>query len=306
MKTKKDGINMKDCKLIATLPSLNNINKVESVFACPFIKEVRYNTGSVSPYSPSATIQMLKTLSEKYQKKLWIDLKGRQLRVIEWGNPMFSCIKLNHEIEVECPAKIYLRNGEFCNIMQVVDGYKLFVDPLPKHAVGAGQSVNILSKNIKVKGYLTEKDIQFIEAAASAGIKSFMLSFAENYEDLADVLKIVKDAELVLKIESEKGIDLVKQNLPGARYMAARDDLYIQTGLNMMQHLKTIAETDPTAICASRIFMSLEKSEEPEFCDYEDLEYMYSMGYREYMLCDNICNYALEPAINAWKKWIYT
>lgn len=295
---------MKDCKLIATLPSLNNMDNVKKVFECPYISEVRYNTGAVSPYPPRKSLMNLSVLSEKYKKKLWIDLKGRQLRITEWGNPMFSCIKINHKITLDGPARIYLRNGEWCNIMQVVDGNKLFVDPLPKHAVGAGQSVNILSSNMTIDGYLIDKDIQFIEAAKDIGINSFMLSFVESFDDVTEVLKLIPNADLVLKIESQKGVELVQQAIPGPRYMAARDDLYIQTGLDMMNHLKTIINKDPSSICASRIFMSLEKSHVPEFCDFEDLEYMYSLGYREFMLCDNICNYALEPAIEAWKKWM--
>jgi len=295
---------MKDCKLIATLPSMNNKQKAERLFECPYIHEVRYNTGSVSPYGIKGTLEILRYFSKKYRKKLWIDLKGRQLRITEWGNPMFSCIKINHKIELDGPARIYLRNGEWCNIMQVVDGDNLFVDPLPKHAVGAGQSVNILSDSLKIDGYLTNKDICYINECAKLGINSFMLSFVEDFSDVTEVLQAFGgNADLVLKIESERGMEFVKNASIGPRYMAARDDLYIQTGLGMMGHLKEIIGKDKTAICASRIFLSLEKSEEPEFCDYEDLEYMYGLGYREFMLCDNVCNYTLEPAVNAWKKW---
>lgn len=294
---------MKECKLIVTLPSLNNKEKVEAVFACPQVAEVRFNTGAVCPMPPSMAVHFLQELSKKYHKKVWIDLKGRQLRIKEWGAPMFSCIKLNHEIELDGKARIYLRNGEWCNIMQVIDNYKLFVDPLPRHAVGAGQSVNIIGGNVRIKGYLTETDKQYIEAAKNFGIKSFMLSFVEDFNDIAEVLSLAPESELVLKIESEKGMDFVKMAPPGARYMAARDDLYIQTGLSMMGHLKDIIEKDKTAICASRIFMSLEKGDVPDFSDYEDLEFMYGMGYTEFMLCDNISNYHFPQAVEAWKNW---
>lgn len=294
---------MKDCKLIATIPSLNNMNKVKELFRNEHIAEVRYNTGTVSPYSVQESLRLLKQLSTAYNKKLWIDIKGRQLRVTEWGNPLFSCISINHNIKVSEDAKIYLRNGEYCNIKHVVDGHKIFVDPLPKHAVGAGQSVNILDDDLQIEGYLTAKDIEVIERCTTLGMKSFMLSFVESASDVAEVLNMVHDAELVLKIESQKGMEFVLNTPIGVRYMAARDDLYIQTGVNMIKHLKTIIQKDKSAICASRILLSLEKGVSPEFCDYADLEYMYSLGYKEFMLCDNICNYALEPAVNAWCKW---
>jgi len=295
---------MKKCSLIATLPNLNNLDNVESIFDCPYISEVRYNTGAVSPYTSCESIEILKSLSEKYKKKLWIDLKGRQLRITEWGNPLFSCIKINHKIDVTLPAKIYLRNGEWSNIMKIKNGNELFVDPLPRHAVGAGQSVNILADDLKINKYLIDKDIEFIEISKKIGINSFMLSFVESTEDVSEVLKLVPNADLVLKIESSKGVKLVSEIAPGAHYMAARDDLYIQTKLAMMHHLKTIISKDSGAICASRILMSLEKSDTPEFSDYADLEYMYNLGYRKFMLCDNICNYAFNNAIKAWRNWI--
>lgn len=293
-----------DCTLIATLPSMNCLDNVRDAFSRPEISEVRFNTGSVSPYSPHETVKILKELSCEYGKKLWVDLKGRQLRVTEWGNPLFSCIKINHKINVENGARIYLRNGECCRIMHIEDGNKLYVDPLPRHAVGAGQSVNIMSKSLKIHGYLTEQDEQYIDACGKEGIKSFFLSFAEQEDDIAQVMKQIPDAEVVLKIESEGGMRLMERMVPGARYMAARDDLYIQTGTGMMEKLHRIIQKDEGAICASRIFLSLEKSNTPEFCDYTDLELMYRMGYRNFMLCDNVCNHALRPALDVWNKWL--
>lgn len=90
----------KVCTLIATIPSLNNMEKVERVFANTNISEVRFNTGAQTPYSISETLDILKKLSIKYKKRLWIDLKGRQLRVIKWADPLFSCIELNHNIQL--------------------------------------------------------------------------------------------------------------------------------------------------------------------------------------------------------------
>ena len=130
----------KVCTLIATIPSLNNMEKVERVFANTNISEVRFNTGAQTPYSISETLDILKKLSIKYKKRLWIDLKGRQLRVIKWADPLFSCIELNHNIQLLYPAQIYFRNSDRVNITHVKDGNKIFVDPLPKYPLGAGQS----------------------------------------------------------------------------------------------------------------------------------------------------------------------
>jgi len=160
----------KDCKLIATIPSLSNMEKVKNIFANPYIAELRFNTGVQTATSIEETLKILKSLSIQYQKKLWIDIKGRQLRVAKWADPLYSCVELNHKIQLVYPAQIYFRNGDKVSIMRVKDGNKIFVDPLPRQALGAGQSVNIIAKEIEIDGYLTEQDKQYLLACEKAGI----------------------------------------------------------------------------------------------------------------------------------------
>ena len=294
-----------DCVLLATLPSLSNMKRVQNVFKAPHIAEVRFNTGAHSPYSVEDTLKMLMELAEKYKKVLWIDLKGRQLRVAKWADPVYSCIELNHKIKVSYPAKIYFRNGDGVNIAHIKDGNKLFVNPLPRETLGAGQSVNIIAKDLEIEGYLTEKDKQYLKVCKELGLNRIMASFVESFEDLSEILQILPNAQIVSKIESLKGMAFIEQyNVPNL--MAARDDLFLQTGQNcdMLKHLRTIISRDSGAICASKIFLSLEKREPADLADYSDLELMYSMGYRKFMLCDNVCNYSFEAAIKAWENFI--
>lgn len=294
-----------DCILIATLPSLNNMEKVQRVFENPHISEVRFNTGVQTAYSIEETLEILKKLSMKYNKKLWIDIKGRQLRVTKWADPLYSCIELSHRVQVLYPALVYFRNGDRVNITHIKDGNKLFVDPLPRQALGAGQSVNIIAKDIEIDGYLTEKDKQYLIACRKLDLTHIMASFVETFDDLAQILNILPNSQIVSKIESLKGISFISQyNVPNL--MAARDDLYLQSGqdYSMLNHLKTIIERDSKAICASKIFSSLEKRETVDFADFADLELMYSMGYRKFMLCDNVCNYSFIKAIQAWEEFI--
>ena len=132
-----------------------------------------------------------------------------------------------------------------------------------------------------------------------------MASFVETFDDFAQILQILPKAHIVSKIESLKGISFIKQyNIPNL--MAARDDLYLQSGQNysMLEHLKTIISRDSGAICASKIFLSLEKREIVDLADYSDLELMYNMGYRKFMLCDNVCNFRFVKAIEAWEEFI--
>ncbi len=293
------------CTLIATLPALNNMSKVEQVFRNSHISEVRFNTGAQTPYSPEETLSLLKGLSTKYRKRLWIDLKGRQLRVIKWADPLYSCIELNHNIQLLYPAKVYFRNGDEVNITHIKDGNKIFVDPLPKYALGAGQSVNIIAEEIEIDGYLTPKDKEYLAVCKRLGLRYIMASFVESFNDLTEIRSFLPHAKIISKIESEKGLELISQyKMSGL--MAARDDLYLQTGQNsnMIKHLKTIIKSDPKAICASRIFLSLQKNDTADFADFADLELMYRIGYRRFMLCDNVCNYCFEKAIHAWEDFI--
>lgn len=294
-----------DCILIATLPSLNNMEKVQKVFRNSHISEVRFNTGGQTPYSIEETLDILRNLSIKYNKKLWIDIKGRQLRVTKWADPLYSCIEISHRVQVSYPALVYFRNGDRVNITHIKDGNKLFVDPLPRQALGAGQSVNILAKSIEIDGYLTEKDEQYLRACRKMDLNCIMASFVETFDDLAQILQILPNSEIVSKIESLKGMDFITQyNV--INLMAARDDLYLQSGQNysMLSHLKTIISRDSGAICASKIFLSLEKRETVDLADFADLELMYRMGYRKFMLCDNVCNYSFAKAIQAWEEFI--
>lgn len=294
-----------DCILIATLPSLNNMEKVQKVFSNPHISEVRFNTGVQTAYSIEKTLDILKNLSIKYNKKLWIDIKGRQLRVTKWADPLYSCIEISHRVQVSYPALVYFRNGDKVNITHIKDGNKLFVDPLPRQALGAGQSVNILAKDIEIDGYLTEKDKQYLRACKKMDLNYIMASFVETFDDLTQILQILPNSQIVSKIESLKGLSFITQyDVPNL--MAARDDLYLQSGQNysMLNHLKTIISRDSGAICASKIFLSLEKRETVDFADFADLELMYSMGYRKFMLCDNVCNYSFAKAIQAWEEFI--
>ena len=162
--------------LIATLPSVYRKELMEKIIRHPLIDEVRYNVGYSTPYSPIETLIKILDLTEKNNKKLWIDLKGRQLRIVNWAKPDYGTIILNHEIEVDLPAKVFFRGNEWSEL-KVVNGNKIYVDPPPKEAVGEGQAINIIGNNLKVKEYLTEDDKEYIEAACKLGISNFMLSF---------------------------------------------------------------------------------------------------------------------------------
>ena len=319
----------KECTLVATIPALSNMIKVNKVITEPNVAELRFNTGSRSPFSPKETIRRLLWLAKQNNKKLWIDIKGRQLRVNAWADPLYECVTLNHTIKVDLPAKMVFRSGYSSEISHI-DGNFVFLSEPPREALGKGQSVNIFGDNLIITdGYLTNLDKEYLRAIKELCIDKdlkddkfsiedvhIMASYVETQEDLNAIcnalgIENIQDIECCSKIESIKGLDLVCSgyfgNFVNSRIMAARDDLYTELRheySKMKEALILIHHFDSSSICASRIFTSLENNPIPALSEYEDLEIMYQIGYRYFMLSDGVCNYAFDRAIKAWEEFI--
>lgn len=299
--------------LIVSLPPVHQEVLLREIITHPCVEAVRYNTGMSSAYEPPEVIRRIQEYARPLHKPVWIDLKGKQLRVTEWANLPDGPIVLNHRIKVRMPAKVCFRGDDCCELKKVVDGNKLYVDPLPKAPVGRGQSVNILSKKLEIEGGLLPLDHAYIKAALEEGVTNFMLSFVESLADVSELEDALEKSilrskiRICLKIESQAGINFVNKThfsvLQPYRLMAARDDLMIQIGgLNMLGALKFIVGKDPNAICASRIFLGLETGD-VSMADISDLEYMKKMGYRDFMLSDGISREHFSAAIKFWQTW---
>ena len=164
--------------------------------------------------------------------------------------------------------------------------------------------------NLKIKGdYLTDTDKQYIEAAKRLGIHDYMLSFVEQEEDLQAVRSLDPDSRLVLKIESPKGLTYTAQNYSAGRdgnLMAARDDLMINIGDNkaeMLNALELIVQRDPDAIAASHIFISLSTLGYLTMADISDLRLLHDMGYKHFMLSDDVSHRCFDGAMKAWQDF---
>ncbi len=297
--------------LIATLPAVFQEDLMRKIIFHPLIDQVRYNVGACSPYSPKETLERILVLTNEFGKKLWLDLKGRQLRIVQWAVPVYGKIILNHELEVDCPARIFFRGNEWSEI-KVVKGNTIYVDPPPFHAIGAGQAINVCGNNLKIKGYLIDDDKDYIKAAGELGIKNFMLSFVETAEDSNEVIEIAKsdDIEIVLKIESLKGLEFIDLTDVGVlkkhHLMAARDDLLINIGekkAEILSALLKIISIDSDAILASRIFYGLERDGFVSMGDLSDLRLMQLMGYKNFLLSDGICLKHFDKAMQEWKNF---
>ncbi|MFA6096353.1 MAG: hypothetical protein WC788_01850 [Candidatus Paceibacterota bacterium] len=296
--------------LIVTLPALYKEDLVERVLSDDLVDGVRLNIGAKNQYK-SAKEAIEAVLSIIGDRTLFIDVKGRQLRVAKWTIPPFGNIELNHEFSVDLPAKIIFRGGDESEI-RIISGKVIYVDPDPREALGEGQAVNIHGNNLKIFEYLTPEDVEYINAAAELGVHKYMLSFVEEMSDISDVLALDPKAEIYLKIESQKGLEFVRREYPAlkrnVRLIFASDDGYINIGddkTEIFDALDLVIKSDPDAIAASRILTSLERSETVSMQDLLSLRYLESIGFRSFMLSDGLSSRMaiFERAISVMRQY---
>jgi pyruvate kinase len=273
---------------------------IDEVVAHPIVGGLRLNT--VMPTKGSLE-ELLQTIKKKAKdKELWLDLKTRQLRVKDFGVPPFTEITLTHEIEVKTPTTAYFNDGkEYATVLEI-DKNRLIMQEGPRRVIGPGESVNIPDETLNVKGYFTVTDLSYIKAAKEVGIKNIMLSFVESKNDLNLINKIYPDANLALKIESKKGLFYANHEYKKEHgtLMAARGDLYVEIRRphEIISAVEDIISKDKNAIAASRIFPSLAYNLEPNCEDIGDFDNLLRMGYKNFMLGDDICQ-RRESVINA-------
>lgn len=218
------------------------------------------------------------------------------LRSTPWAE-----IKLTHKIKLDTskgPVKCYLQDGyDSAHIAEVVNGDTLIMLDGPKRICGGGESINILDPSLEIEGFFTATDLAYIEAAKKVGVHNYMLSYVEQDSDIEDMLARDPEANVIAKIESLKGLDWVKNSYAKyakrVRLMAARGDLFVEVGATrpekIMRALKTIIRADPKAVVASRLLTSLRTQTRPTCSDITDVGYLMALGYRNFMIGDDIC-----------------
>src|SRR3989338_7861712 len=271
---------------------------IDEIIKHPMVSGVRLNTAMKIKEKKGELEQVVERLRDKAgEKDLYIDLKCRQLRVKTFGVPPFTEIELTHSISVDTPVTAYFSDGEEYATVLEVEGNKLFMQEGPKRTIGPGESINIPHHSLKVDGYLTDKDKEYIKAGSAAGVHKYMLSFFEQPEDGTELLLLDPKAEPIYKIESPRGLDYVRKNFSGkGRLMAGRGDLFVELSNSesskphqIIEAMETILEKDSNAIAASRILTSFSKSYMPSCQDISDVDSLVRMGYRTLMLGDDVC-----------------
>jgi pyruvate kinase len=261
---------------------------LDEVARHPLVGGLRLNTVMPLKEGPEEALERL----SKYGRPIWVDLKGRQLRVVGAAIPPYTEVMLSHPIEVDTPTDAFFSDGREHVRVAAVDGRRLILEDGPRRLIGPGESVNIPHPSLKIHGTLTETDKAYLAAMKALGMTKVMVSYVESAEDVAEVKALLPGAEVVLKIETLSGLAFArKYGAEHGRLMAARGDLFVEVirPHKVISALKTIITADSQAMVASRLFDSLAYQPIPDNADISDAAFLLSLGYRTFMFGDRIC-----------------
>lgn len=271
---------------IVTVPPYASFLK--DVARHPLVCGLRLNTVMPLRESPVEVLERLSALGQP----LWVDLKGRQLRVVGAAIPPYTEVRVSHRLRVPTPVDAFLSDGDEQARIAAVDGDRLILEDGPRRLIGPGESVNIIHPALEIEGTLTELDCTYLAAMREVGLKRVMLSYVERPSDAEEVRSLLPGADVLLKIESQRGLAFVREHGSGqGRLMAARGDLYVEVlqPHRVVGALRDIIKADPHAVVASRIFDSLARYPVPESADIGDVAFLLGLGYRTFMLGDQVC-----------------
>jgi pyruvate kinase len=258
------------------------------VAAHPLVCGLRLNTVMPLAEPPGDVLARLAALGPP----LWVDLKGRQLRVVEAAVPPFTAVRISHRIQVQTPADAFFDDGRQHARIVAVDGDRLILEDGPRRVIGPGESVNIPHPSLRVDGTLTATDRAYLDAMRETGLRRVLLSYVESPEDAAAVRALLPEAEVLLKIETRRGLAFARTH--GARLgrlVAARGDLYVEVEEphRLIGAVRDVLAADPEAIVASRLFPALARHPVPEAPEIGDAAFLLALGYRTFLLGDEVC-----------------
>lgn len=197
--------------------------------------------------------------------------------------------------------------------------HRLAVENGPQYMVRPGESLHIRDlrdRSLRVGGdQFVAAELKKIERVKKFGLTRWFLSYVQSARDVDEFLELVgKDAEVLLKIESRQGLEYVAREFKkrdNLRLCAAKGDLYVELDRphEILAAQKLIIGKDPQALAGSRMMLSvvnrvpriegdgdektikwsIEANRVPSNADFEQLGWLYEIGYRSFMLCDELC-----------------
>ena len=256
---------------------------------------VRLNSAMVTGDSLDRELE----LARGTRAPVWFDAKGRQLRVLEvLDNPDYLDIRLNHPIKVETPTEVLLKAGADAGLLGSVSegGHRLTFAANPRYRVRAGESLHIRHPSFEVLGpTFVPAEVDRVERARRSGITRWYLSYVESQRDVDEFREMIgRDAELMLKIESKRGLEYAVGKFHGAprtNLVAACGDLFVEVSRphHILPALRAVVDADPLAMVGSRMLLSLVHDEVPSLADLTQIAWLRSLGYGRFLLCDELC-----------------
>jgi hypothetical protein len=275
---------------------------------------IRLNSAMISNPQLEDELKKISTVANA-NVPLWFDVKGRQLRITEVDESKDHLeLQINHPIRVATPTPVLFKAGaDHAHLDHIEDGgHRLIFRGGPQYHLNTGESLHIRDTSLQVGGpQFTDTELQKIEQVKRAGFSRYFLSYVECARDVDEFRSLVgPDAEIWLKIENKKGLQYVEREFkkkPNLVLVAARGDLYVEIDRphEIMDALEMIVKKDPEACVGSRILLSVIHEPVPSCADFLELAWLYDIGYRRMMLCDELClkGDLLATAVNAFESF---
>ncbi len=313
---------MHDLRLFVTLwPSFSHFPEFAT---SDLLAGIRMNSAQISNPMLEEELVRLKTLLVTVP--LYFDVKGWQLRVEEvsiasdgaFPHDAHLRLRLNHpvklpiDLEIE-PFFVLFKGGEDAARLRAIsdDGYWLTFYPGkkfgPRFEIFVGDSLTIRHPGFSLLGpQFTPAEVTKIAQVKAAGFTRYFLSFVHSQRDIDEFRERVgKDTEIYIKIEDPKGLRYVAREFrpqPGVHLVAAMGDLYVEVDRphDILAAVELIVKKDPEACVGSRMLLSVIPKKTPEnpdpkdpdvpsAADFMQLAWLHSIGYRTFMLCDELC-----------------
>ncbi len=228
---------------------------------------------------------------------LYFDVKGKQLRIKEVipNNNHLELI-LNRPIDVKTPSMVLFKAGEdYALLQEIKDHRHLIFQGGPHYLVYEGESLHIRDPSLKVYGpTILDFEKEKIAKAKKAGFDKYFLSYVKEQSDIDSFREYVGDSQVIAKIEDQNGLSFVQNQYKkqdNLSLMAACGDLFVEVDKphDILQALKLIIKKEPDSYAGSRMLLSLVNDSVPSLSDLAQLSWLYDIGYKKMMLCDELC-----------------
>lgn len=294
---------MKNTKIVATISDINcKPDFLKSLYE-QGMNVVRLNTAHMTPETAMPLIDNVRKVSEKLA--ILIDTKGPEIRTrvkqeegilikagdlveisgnlertASEGRKAFGISYNKFHIEIPVNTKVLIDDGEI--ELTVIEKHDDFITCRVENEgeIKKNKSVNTPGFTVNLPS-ISEKDHQFIEFAAKAGVDFIAHSFVRNAQDVIDVQKILdkynSPIKIIAKIENLEGVERIDEILDHAYgVMVARGDLGIEVPAEKIpgyqrQLIKRCVERKKPVIVATQMLHTMIKNPRPTRAEVSDI-----------------------------------